>query len=180
MIRYGKWVQKEEFVNDPIYKMIPAAVIHVRVGGSAEWDARVAVNLQCAAADLPLVLRFSRSLDETSANKVTINNANNASVGQNGSSEVRDLGQLREEFILVCDYPITIFGNVSKNENGDFLISNHSRSSLEPWVATHDTVYNVLQSKQKVANGLFYLSVVSFVLSGGLLAYAGFELLTED
>jgi hypothetical protein len=26
-IKYGKWMQKEEFVNEPIFKMIPAAVV---------------------------------------------------------------------------------------------------------------------------------------------------------
>jgi hypothetical protein len=140
----------------------------------------VAVTLNCAAVDLPLVLRFSRSLDEGSTNKISINNVNNSSVGHDGSFEVRELGQLREEYIMVCDHPLTIFGNVSKNGNGDFLISNHSQSALEPWIATHDSVYNVLQSKQKIANGLFYISITSFIVSAGLLGYFSFEHFSED
>ncbi len=161
---YGEWEQKQELVNQPILRGVPISVVHTDRRAAA-GDVAVAVRLECEPEALPLVTRFSQSLEENKKSSVTVNNSNNNNATTSGAREVRELGTLREEALLPLDKPLTVFGYVRRDPSGDLAVSDAGCSGEEPFIVTHETPAAVLGQKQSVA---FYLLVGECVM--GLVA----------
>ena len=105
--RYSPWEQREELVNAPLFRTVAFSVVHTDRRAAA-GDVAVAVKVDCDATELPLVVRFSQSLEENKKTTVNVNNSNGGSnPALSGACEVRELGTLREESVLPLDKQLT-------------------------------------------------------------------------
>jgi hypothetical protein len=104
--QYSPWEQREELVNEPVFRAVSFSLIHTDRRAAA-GDVAVAVKVDCDATTLPLVVRFSQSLDEKKKTSVNVTNSNTSTPALSGTREVRELGTLREESILPLDRPLT-------------------------------------------------------------------------
>lgn len=184
-VEYGDWEQKSELVGEPVSRTVPSVVLHTQQGGPMfSGQVVVAVSLDCEAKDLPLAMRYSRSMEENKSGgtSVVINNSNNSGQGtvQSGSKESREMGTLREEFVLPCDgRPLTVFGAVHANAMNELVVQRPSGGSLTPWIATFDSPQSVIAGYEVYSNRLWWGGLICTIISGGLISYATFLVISE-
>jgi hypothetical protein len=188
----SEWRQREEVIGQAVTKMVPFFVIHTFEDHATKAQVQVAVRVQVDSVDaLPLLLRYSRALEETSraGPSVVINNSNqnnNSNNNNNNSNEPvverRNETTLRDEYLLPGDgaTSLTIFGHAFRDSSGTLVISNDKSKSTskEPWICTWqsaDTVVNNLERRSKMLKwaGLSVLAVG--IAAGAVAAFQLFE-----
>ena len=173
-VSYGKWKKKSDFIGLAVEKIVPCAILHLEE--TPNGVVSVAVRLMVNPSHLPLVLRYSQSLEEgKNSNSIQINNSNSSAPLLNGQNQVSELGKVREERILDLNAQenLTIFGNVSRMADGGLMVSPKTDNQvLKPWVAEYNSPLNVLDSKHKRSNVLFYVSLALGLVGSALVGTA--------
>lgn len=176
---YGPWQQQEEQIGEPVVRSVPFAVTTTVAGPQGSVATAVAVEWD-STEQLPLVLRHSKLLEEATAAggggggaRVNINNSNNSGAVMDGSTERRELGTLREEYLLPCGgQPLTVWGIAARDQFGGLVVSCRGTKGATPWVCALASPSVVLEQRDKRARLMFWGAVACGALGAVVIAVA--------
>ncbi len=138
----------------------------------------LAVGVEAGLSEIPLLLRFSQSLEEGKKSSVNVvnNNGSGGVVGQlSGGRELRELGTLREEYVLPVGTALTIFGMVRRSNDGSLVVSAQGCDSERPFIATLQTVEQEMADKRSTAQMLLIAACLCGVVAVGSAAIATYR-----